>query len=152
MAEKKYVQPKLHFPCDVIFVFQPKRENSATEGDLSSAICSPVAPALSATSALIEVGVKTGIALLLTLLQQSWATGGGAICNSVLRSTRDVLFALPPLSLANESQINKLGIDSLEQVTEFLLKASLPTGGADGPGTVSTTCSKLCPLVSHAAF
>lgn len=76
---------------------------------------------------------------MLTLLQQSWDTGGGAICKSVLRSARDVIAALPPLALANETQLSRLGVDSLEQVTNFLLDASLPSGGADVQGKLSSS-------------
>lgn len=104
---------------------------------MSSALCSPSGPSLSATSALLEVGVKTGLSLLLTLLQQSWVSGSGGLCSSVLRTARDVLSALPPLALANETQMSRLGVDSLNQVTDFLLQAALPGGGADAQGMVA---------------
>jgi len=105
------------------------------ENDLSSALCSP-GPTQTATTALLEVGVKTGLSLVLTLLQQSWQSGtsGGSLGNSVLGVAHSLLMALPPLSLANETQLNRLAVDSLQQVTKFLLEASLPQGGADSEG------------------
>lgn len=90
-----------------------------------------------APQALLEIGIKTGLSLIFTLLNQNWQTGQGVICNGVLETACDVVSNLPPLSLANESQLSRLGIESLQQVTKFLSQVALLQGGADAKGLFS---------------
>nr|XP_057932864.1 probable E3 ubiquitin-protein ligase HERC1 isoform X2 [Doryrhamphus excisus] len=96
----------------------------------------------SSTDALIEMGVRTGLSLLFALLRQSWmmppppgpcgsAGGNLNLCNDVIRTAIDVVSSLPPLSLANESKIPPMGLDSLAQVTTFLKGVTMPNSGAD---------------------
>ena len=97
---------------------------------------------LSGNDALIEVGVRTGMSVVFSLLKQAWAQfawqkqleqqlhlsgtalpfPGGQISvpNQVLRSVLDVLKGIPPLSLANTKSLSKLSFSCLEQASEFL--------------------------------
>ena len=90
------------------------------------------------TDALIEMGVKTGLSLIFSLLRQNWINTSTAssvnLCNDVLHTALDVVMSLPPLSLANESKLPLLGISTLNQVTQFLKGAVMPTSGADDLG------------------
>ncbi|XP_077988697.1 putative E3 ubiquitin-protein ligase HERC1 [Glandiceps talaboti] len=92
----------------------------------------------SGTEALIEMGVRTGLSLLFSLLRQSWIApnpaGGIDLCNDVLHTAVDVVNSLPPLSLANESKIPPMGLECLKQVTGFLKSATMPNSGADTIG------------------
>ncbi|XP_069694063.1 probable E3 ubiquitin-protein ligase HERC1 isoform X1 [Periplaneta americana] len=92
----------------------------------------------SASQALIEMAVKTGLSLLFALLRQSWQhttpPDSPVLCNEVLHTASEVVRNLPPLSLANESQITALGAQSLQEVTRFLRHAALPASGADSEG------------------
>ncbi|XP_061657060.1 probable E3 ubiquitin-protein ligase HERC1 isoform X5 [Syngnathoides biaculeatus] len=90
---------------------------------------------------LIEMGVRTGLSLLFSLLQQNWRYAASmhpesVLCNDVLATASSVLTSLPPLSLANESKIPSVGLDCLAQVADFLKKtsASSGSGGADLTG------------------
>lgn len=89
----------------------------------------------SGNEALVEMGIKTGLSLLFSLLKQNWIlssqSGEYAFCNDVLRTAVDIVSSLPPLSLANESKLTSLGIESLNQVTSFLNNAAKPQSGAD---------------------
>ncbi|XP_067667414.1 probable E3 ubiquitin-protein ligase HERC1 [Haliotis asinina] len=88
--------------------------------------------------ALIEMGVKTGLSLLFSLLKQNWNLAGQSgqlsFCNDVLQTAVDIVTSLPPLSLANETKLTPLGVDSLNQVTRFLCSAASPSSGADNCG------------------
>ncbi|XP_051907348.1 probable E3 ubiquitin-protein ligase HERC1 isoform X3 [Hippocampus zosterae] len=95
----------------------------------------------SGTDVLIEMGVRTGLSLLFSLLQQNWRYAASVhpesmLCNDVLATASSVLASLPPLSLANESKIPSVGLDCLAQVADFLKKtsASSGSGGADVTG------------------
>ena len=73
---------------------------------------------------LVELGVKTGLSLVFTLLcQRGDATS--ALCCDVLLTALDVVHALPPLSLANEAKLPLLGLDVLGRVSVFLRGLSL---------------------------
>ncbi|KAJ8965419.1 hypothetical protein NQ314_004172 [Rhamnusium bicolor] len=97
----------------------------------------PLAPReiLSGSHALLEIGVKTGLSLLFSLLQQNWQVSGilgiPSLCNSVLETTVDLIQKLPPLCLSNDSQLTNLGCSSLEQVCDFLKNAVLFEAAAD---------------------
>lgn len=95
----------------------------------------------SGTDVLIEMGVRTGLSLLFSLLQQNWRYAASVhpesvLCNDVLATASSVLASLPPLSLANENKIPSVGLDCLSQVADFLKKTSVNTGagGADPTG------------------
>ncbi|XP_028822113.1 probable E3 ubiquitin-protein ligase HERC1 [Denticeps clupeoides] len=92
----------------------------------------------SSTDALIEMGVRTGLSLLFALLRQSWllppTRPGLSLCNDVIHTAIDVVWSLPPLSLANESKIPPMGLDCLSQVTAFLKGVTVPGSGADTLG------------------
>lgn len=92
--------------------------------------------ALAGNDALIEMGVKTGLSLMFSLLKQNWSLaahipGELSLCNDVLKTAIEVIQSLPPLSLANENRLTSLGIDSLNSVTKFLRQAAAPHSGAD---------------------
>uniref|UniRef100_A0A3B4FHE4 Hect domain and RLD 7 n=1 Tax=Pundamilia nyererei TaxID=303518 RepID=A0A3B4FHE4_9CICH len=95
----------------------------------------------SGTDVLIEMGVRTGLSLLFSLLQQNWKYAASihpesVLCNDVLNTASSVLTSLPPLSLANENKIPSVGLDCLAQVADFLKKTSVSSGngGADPIG------------------
>ncbi|XP_041666433.1 probable E3 ubiquitin-protein ligase HERC1 isoform X2 [Cheilinus undulatus] len=95
----------------------------------------------SGTDVLIEMGVRTGLSLLFSLLQQNWRYAASVhpesvLCNDVLTTASSVLASLPPLSLANENKIPSVGLDCLAQVADFLKKTSVSSGagGADPTG------------------
>ncbi|CAN9504281.1 unnamed protein product [Ophioblennius macclurei] len=95
----------------------------------------------SGTDVLIEMGVRTGLSLLFSLLQQNWRYAASVhpesvLCNDVLATASSVLSSLPPLSLANENKIPSVGLDCLAQVADFLKKTSVisGSGGADPTG------------------
>ncbi|XP_029024458.1 probable E3 ubiquitin-protein ligase HERC1 isoform X3 [Betta splendens] len=100
-----------------------------------------VAKVKSGTDVLIEMGVRTGLSLLFSLLQQNWRYAASVhpelvLCNDVLATASSVLASLPPLSLANENKIPSVGLDCLAQVADFLKKTSVSSGigGADPTG------------------
>lgn len=87
------------------------------------------------------MGVRTGLSLLFSLLQQNWRYAASihpesVLCNDVLNTASSVLTSLPPLSLANENKIPSVGLDCLAQVADFLKKTSVSSGngGADPIG------------------
>jgi E3 ubiquitin-protein ligase HERC1 len=91
----------------------------------------------SGTEVLIELGVKTGLSLLFSLLKQAWTakeSGSIEICNNVLKTACAVLVGLPPGSLVGKMKIGPLGWQSLEEVTEFLVHVAMPESPADTSG------------------
>lgn len=88
----------------------------------------------SGSDALMEMGVKTGLSLIFSLLRQSWASEGMNLCNDVLQTALNVVCSLPPLSLANETRLPALGLNALSQVSSFLKSMSMPSSGADRHG------------------
>ncbi|XP_076258464.1 putative E3 ubiquitin-protein ligase HERC1 isoform X2 [Rhynchophorus ferrugineus] len=91
--------------------------------------------AMSGSQALLEIGVKTGLSLLFSLLKQNWQVSGilgiPSLCNSVLETTIELIKKMPPLCLSNDAQLTYLGITSLEQVCDFLKNAVLHEAAAD---------------------
>lgn len=130
--------------------FRAQPPSQSTDGttecgqlELASEPCVPGgAPKVkSGTDVLIEMGVRTGLSLLFSLLQQNWRYAASVhpesvLCNDVLATASSVLASLPPLSLANENKIPLVGLDCLSQVADFLKKTSVSsgTGGADLTG------------------
>lgn len=90
------------------------------------------------SQALLEIGVKTGLSLLFSLLKQNWQVSGilkvPSLCNSVLETSLELLQKLPPLCLSNDIQLTDLGITSLEQVSDFLRDSVLNSPMADAQG------------------
>ncbi|KAF5282986.1 hypothetical protein FQA39_LY04857 [Lamprigera yunnana] len=93
---------------------------------------------VSGSQALLEVGVQTGLSLLFALLKQNWYTGRAfgvpSLCNSVLKTAVDMIRSLPPLSFSNDSQLTALGVNSLQQISEFLREVVLLTVTDDATG------------------
>lgn len=61
-------------------------------------------------------------------------SGAPNLCTQVLRTALGVVRSLPPLSLANESQISGLGAESLMEVSNFLKQVVSPGSAADSTG------------------
>ncbi len=79
------------------------------------------ASAQSGTDVLMQMGIKTGISLLFSLMRQSWQQSTNFdLCNDILNTASSVILSLPPLSLANEAKLPKLAKESLTQVMKFL--------------------------------
>lgn len=130
--------------------FRVQLPPQATEGgaecgqlELASEPCltGGVSKIKSGTDVLIEMGVRTGLSLLFSLLQQNWRYAASmhpesVLCNDVLATASSVLASLPPLSLANENKIPSVGLDCLAQVADFLKKTSVSSGsgGVDPTG------------------
>ena len=85
--------------------------------------------------ALVEMGVKTGLSLIFTLFRQNWALserfGLQGLCGDVLQTALETVRSLPPLTLSSESKLTTLGIQSLNQTTNFLKSVASPKSGAD---------------------
>lgn len=92
----------------------------------------------SGNSALVEIGVQTGLGLLFSLLRQNWQLsshfGATSLCNEVLTTALNIVIALPPLSLANECKLTSLGIKSLNQTACFLKTVFSSVSDADVVG------------------
>ncbi|KAM8872529.1 putative E3 ubiquitin-protein ligase HERC1 isoform 2-T2 [Synchiropus picturatus] len=110
-------------------------ETDSGQLELVSEPCLPggVSKVKSGTDVLIEMGVRTGLSLLFSLLRQNWRYAesmhpDSLLCNDVLATASSVLASLPPLSLANENKIPSVGLDCLTQVADFLKKTSVTSG------------------------
>ena len=92
-------------------------------------------PLKTGNEALVEMGVKTGLSLMFTLFRQNWTLserfGLQGLCGDVLQTALDTVRNLPPLTLASESKLTSLGIQSLNQTTNFLKSVASPKSGAD---------------------
>lgn len=102
---------------------------------------------------LMEVGIKTGLSLVFSLLKQAWAQHawqkqleqvlsqstslaiGPApainLPNEVLKSVLDVLLTIPPLSLSNPKTVSQFSETCLSQSIEFLQWIIGPTSLVD---------------------
>lgn len=115
------------------------KECGQLEVTTESCLGGEVSKMKSGTDVLIEMGVRTGLSLLFSLLQQNWRYAASVypesvLCNDVLATACSVLASLPPLSLANENKIPSVGLDCLAQVAEFLKRTSVISGaGAADP-------------------
>ncbi|KAL1459278.1 hypothetical protein WDU94_011280, partial [Cyamophila willieti] len=102
----------------------------------------------SSKEALLEVGVKAGLSLVFSLLQQDFekaiqpATPSCSLGCQVLTTALSIVRSLPPLSLSNETQLNGLGIESLAQVSQFLTQTIVSTSDTIDP-TVRQTSLEL---------
>nr|QHB15577.1 putative E3 ubiquitin-protein ligase HERC1 [Bemisia tabaci] len=90
--------------------------------------------AINGSQALLKMGVKTGLTLLFALLKQSWErdspSNDTSLTQQVLVSALCVVQGLPPLSLANETQISGLGVESLNEISHFLQQTASLSSGA----------------------
>ncbi|XP_075226553.1 putative E3 ubiquitin-protein ligase HERC1 isoform X4 [Lycorma delicatula] len=116
-----------------------KIPSSVTESDSRTETCDVVGDgSMNGSQALLEIAVRSGLSLLFALLNQSWdysnTTGAPNLCTQVLKTALGVVRSLPPLSLANESQISGLGAESLMEVSNFLKQVVTPGSGADSTG------------------
>lgn len=62
---------------------------------------------------------------------------GGSLCSEVLGTAVSVVRALPPLSLAVESKLPRVGLASLSQLTTFLAETAKPSSPADPTGKIT---------------
>ena len=95
------------------------------------------------TDALIEMGVKTGLNLVFSLLRQNWmfaqqissgaggSKTGSSMCNDVLKTALDVVSTFPSLSLSNDNKLPTIAVTTLNEVTAFLKSTAMPSSGAD---------------------
>ncbi|XP_044756783.1 probable E3 ubiquitin-protein ligase HERC1 [Coccinella septempunctata] len=88
-----------------------------------------------ASNTLLEIGLKTGLKLVFSLLTQNWQVctrlNIPSISETMLQTAFDLIRALPPLCLSNDSQLTQLGISSIEQTCGFLKDAVLKELNAD---------------------
>lgn len=123
-----------------------KKDQSTSENPTTHALSKEV---VTSSQALLEIGVKTGLSLLFSLLRQNWQVSDilkvPSLCNSVLETSFELLEKLPPLCLSNDTQLTPLGITSLEQVSEFLKDAVLNSLSADSHGKL-LSCKLLLAL------
>ncbi|KAK9884642.1 hypothetical protein WA026_007479 [Henosepilachna vigintioctopunctata] len=91
--------------------------------------------ALTGSKALLEIGVKTGLTLLFSLLRQDWQVssmlGVSSLSLTMLETGVDLIQQLPPLCLSNDLQLTTLGITTLEQTCDFLKDSVLNILNAD---------------------
>nr|CAH7744976.1 unnamed protein product [Callosobruchus chinensis] len=117
-----------------------KLQTQSPEPSCSTISLVPTVPrdVTTGSQALLEIGVRTGLSFLFSLLQQNWQVSGilgiPSLCNTVLETTIEIMQKLPPLCLANDSQLTELGVTSLEQVSEFLKNSVLHETAADEKG------------------
>ena len=92
------------------------------------------------TDVMVQLGVKTGLTLLFSLMKQAWiqSSQSSALCSDVLSTVESIVISLPPLSLANSAKLPKLAINSLDQVMDFLRDV------VKGKVTVDTSDRRLC--------
>ena len=130
-----------------------EKEESETEGiEIMST------EKMTGNEVLVEVGVKSALAVMFTLLRQAWGqlawqkqlertlvTSNLAISspfrapaislpNEVLRSVLEILKAIPPLSFSNQRSLSKLGVECLKQSSDFLLWVLSPDSLVDSEG------------------
>ncbi|XP_077974377.1 putative E3 ubiquitin-protein ligase HERC1 isoform X2 [Styela clava] len=135
---------------------KPMKKNS--EGNVLEAQCSisqtkteVVSTALqrNPTDILIELGVRSGLQLVFSLIRVSWNQPllTSSLCNDTLSTAIQIMSELPPLTLANSNKIPTVGMDCLSEVCKFLKHASMPDSGAD------QDCSRLaCELLLTIAY
>lgn len=106
-------------------------------------------------SLLVELGIKSGLSIVFTLLKQAWsqfawqkqleeALSQSSISlgpipavnlpNEVMRSVYDILVDIPPLSLSNPKTISQFGQSCIDQSSEFLQWVISPSSQANAEG------------------
>lgn len=118
ILEAIYVSLSKKFQCTKLMKYERSKEK---KGKLTNNGRAPTALA-QGSDVMIELGVKTGLSLLFSLMKQSWVqnTDTSGICSDVLETALSVISSLRPLSLANDAKLPKLASESLEQVMRFL--------------------------------
>ncbi|XP_050515460.1 probable E3 ubiquitin-protein ligase HERC1 isoform X1 [Diabrotica virgifera virgifera] len=139
LKQRLLILKRIYYGLLMKYHDKEKTDSTTSEPSTSTSAMS-LAPreVVSGSQALLEVGVKTGLSLLFSLLQQNWQVSGilgiPSLCNSVLETAVGLIDRLPPLCLSNESQLTNLGISSLDQVCSFLKTAVLLENAADKNG------------------
>lgn len=131
-------------------------EAGGGEAAAGPAVTAPSEPP-TGNSILVEVGVRTGLSVVFSLLRHSWMqlswqrkleqqlklSGMAALTgtaptvslpNEVLRSVLEALKGIPPLSLSNVKTLTELSRSCLEQSSEFLTWSLSPASQVDGEG------------------
>lgn len=139
LKQRLLILKRIYFALLMKYHDKEKPEPQSVDPGTSTSILPLISREVTSGShALLEIGVKTGLSLLFSLLQQNWQVSGAlgipSLCNSVLESTVDLIEKLPPLCLSNDAQLTNLGITSLEQVCAFLRNAVLHETSADVQG------------------
>ena len=114
----------------------------------------------SGTAVLIEVGIKTGLTVIFTLLRQAWSQIAWQqglsdvlshmpelnlppqlltppnvnLPNEVLQSVLDILIEMPPLSLSNSKTLSSLSMTCVRDCMQFLEWVISPTSNVDSEG------------------
>ncbi|KAL5252247.1 hypothetical protein ACHWQZ_G015137 [Mnemiopsis leidyi] len=112
---------------------------------------------------LLELGLKTGLSLMFSLLKQSWVqsqvqthsqlqTETYSLSNDVLITARDLLSALPPLSLAMDTKIPPLGSQTLSQICQFLQNTVHGKSSADAYGRQLAAEVLLCLVIQRGSL
>lgn len=118
--------------------YHEKENKFISNNVLAAEVVMPQTRAISGSNALIEIGVQTGLSLLFSLLRQNWQTsntlGVPSLCNSVLKTAVDMMEKLPALTLSCDSNLNALGANSLDQISQFLKESVLSNSCADFVG------------------
>ncbi|XP_050295909.1 probable E3 ubiquitin-protein ligase HERC1 isoform X2 [Anthonomus grandis grandis] len=142
LLKKRMIILKRFYHAIIYIVKQHDKERTESQGAASKNALVPNKSSrdylLTGNQALLEMGVRTGLSLLFSLLQQNWQVseilGIPSLCNSVLETTMDLIKELPALCLSNDAQLSSLGITSLEQVSDFLKNSVLHVASADTKG------------------
>ncbi|XP_057655201.1 probable E3 ubiquitin-protein ligase HERC1 isoform X1 [Diorhabda carinulata] len=141
LKQRLLILKRIYYALLVKYHDKEKTDNSSCETSTTSSNSTvPLVSreVISGSQALLEVGVKTGLSLLFSLLQQNWQVSGilgiPPLCNSVLETAVALIEKLPPLCLSNDVQLTNLGISSLDQVCSFLKMAVLSESSADETG------------------
>ncbi|XP_045467504.1 probable E3 ubiquitin-protein ligase HERC1 isoform X2 [Harmonia axyridis] len=82
-----------------------------------------------ASNAILEIGLKTGLSLIFSLLRRDWQVSSllkmPSISETMLQTAFDLVKGLPPLCMSNDTELTQLGISSIEQTCVFLKDAVL---------------------------
>jgi E3 ubiquitin-protein ligase HERC1 len=146
LKQRLLILRRIYYALIIKYHDKDKNDQTVNENNSSNTLSRE---SLSGSQALLEIGVKTGLSLLFSLLRQNWQVSDilkvPSLCNSVLETSFELLQKLPPLCLSNDVQLTNLGITSLEQVSEFLKDAVLQSANADSHGKL-LSCKLLLAL------
>ncbi|KAJ3666590.1 hypothetical protein Zmor_002027 [Zophobas morio] len=146
LKQRLLILRRIFYALTMKYHDKEKSDQSVNENNNSNALSRET---LSGSQALLEIGVKTGLSLLFSLLRQNWQVSDilkvPSLCNSVLETSFELLQKLPSLCLSNDVQLTNLGISSLEQVSDFLKDSVLHSPNADPQGRL-LSCKLLLAL------
>ena len=144
--------------CRVVKNLQKDEESVGTSVSTSEVLVSKRVSQekLTGNALLMEVGIKTGLAVVFSLLKQAWSQMSWqrrleqallpssslpleespdiSLPNSVLKMVLDMLVDIPPLSLSNAKTISQFGESCLTQSLEFLQWVLSPQSQVDLEG------------------